>query len=231
MPQWGLRGILSHTERGALSLFHSLTIMARTKKNRMSKKSRLPREVALAPTPYKNNPTLNRKFRFTNNNNAGAVSGFQVIIARQDLFTISGVSNSGGTPAFVSTFSAIRINRVQIWSNIRTSVDSFSQATLTWVSERGKQETITDNGTVNHPAYVSSRPPPDSLAGFWSQYNDADMTQTMFEIAAVGVAVVDVDVAYCPNYPGRDFTQPTGGSGAVFNALDNSGSKVLLPVD
>jgi hypothetical protein len=193
--------------------------------------------IARLPPPYKADPQFVRKFRFSNTAN---VSPTTYLITRFSAFTTYGFSNS--SILATSAFGSLKITRVQIWTTAFNSVSSGSAnivfSNLTWLSETAPNVEISSAGNQNNPAYVSSRPPDNSLAGFWtSKVNVGTAGPTTsanlftINIPANTQIVVDIEVMYVPCSHGEEVTfNPAGATAGTFTyqALDNAG--LLLPV-
>jgi hypothetical protein len=102
-----------------------------------------------------------------------ATNGFSGNITRADLLNIMAVgSTSGGTTQASRIFAGVKLNRIELRSigtNPGSGNDTLIQTTtLEWTSTYGPSSEISDSGTALHPPIITSSPPSQSLAAFWS---------------------------------------------------------------
>jgi hypothetical protein len=170
----------------------------------------------------KQKPQLVRNFRFEN------VGGDDLIIVTRacllKLLVQSATTGSGNLSKTI--FSSIKINHISLWgSNISTE---FSTVSLEWESQRGPAVLLTDTGTLSSPAHISTKPPRESLAGYWSQVSTLDTrNEPLFRVSSPLHSIIDVHVSFVlsdGSAEGIDLlTVPPGTYiGLVANTLDNT---------
>ncbi len=165
------------------------------------------------PTPYKADPFLTRKFRFSNNTN----TTLQTFITRGNISLLYGIIYNNGSNAFMSAFAAVRILRVQMWCiySINTGgtgqTSGFASPSLIWLSENSPDVEVSVTGNAVQTGYISSKPPEGSLAGFWTNNTNAG-TQNLFSIKSPSncALIVDVEVQYVPVAAGEEIRVPGG---------------------
>ncbi len=157
-----------------------------SKQTRRSNYSRF--DQSRYPSAIKQKPEFVRVFRFSASE---AVS--DIPITRQCLLRLIYDWNAVQTIGYF-LFSGIKLDRVCIWGNNDTN--SFSTVSLEWQSRNGPSNLLTDTGTLSRPAHVSTAPPRNSLAGFWSQFRDGVTTnqEVLFYLSCPQGSIVDVHV-------------------------------------
>ncbi len=79
---------------------------------------------------------------------------------------------------------------------VDTSGDSFVNTFLTWKGERSPDIVISATGNAIEPAYISSKPPAKSLAGFWVSNNTDDIDQVLMNINPEPGTIVDLYITF-----------------------------------
>jgi hypothetical protein len=194
--------------------------------------------TASLPPQYKADPQLQRKLRF---NFAPSVGNVTILVTRFSLFTTYGYATSATNA--VSAYGSLKLNRVQVWttpansaSTVGTSNINFSS--FTWLSETSPNVELSSAGNQFNPGYISTRPPADSLAGFWtSKVNVGTAGPTtsanLFTISVPAgcQVIVDIEFVYVPASRGEEVPfNPAAApaAGFTYQPLDNGG--VLVPV-
>jgi hypothetical protein len=196
------------------------------------------------PPQYKADPYQVRKFRFSN---ADSTAPTIFAVTRFSLAMIYGFDYIDQVPArrFISAFSSVRLDRVQVWIQTGNGVGGgsanlISFAGLTWKSENSPDTEINSAGNQLNPGYISSRPPEGSLAHFWTgplNVGDSSGSDVLFTISVPvnSQIVVDVSVMYVPTSSGTEMSfmpLTTGADHFSYRALDDNGTSLggLLPV-
>jgi len=101
------------------------------------------------------------------------------------------VMNASGSTANYRLLSGFRLKSVEIWASTAT-LGAVTTASVEWTSENGPTTVHSDSsvGTAE-PLHVLARPPPNSLAGFWSVTGVNEASVLCF-IAVPANAVVDI---------------------------------------
>lgn len=147
-------------------------------------------EVSIAPTQYKADPVQVRKLRFI------ATTAIDSDIAVSDIFNSYAffASDAGSTTRYVA-YKSLKLLRVQIWTQNITSDSSFSTCSIEWLGDHGKKTEFSASGNQMHPAYLSSAPPPETLAGFWFGASDSTV---VCHLACGDGSIVDLELSYVP---------------------------------
>jgi hypothetical protein len=182
------------------------------------------------PTTYKADPIQVRKFRFQNI----ASGSTQFSITRQKLLSLF-FCNTSGTVNF-SAMAGIKIRRIQVWGTGPTATSlNLSPISLQWISENAPEVEISAAGNGNHPSYITSAPPEQSLAGYWSMFNSANLSQVIFQLNLINSEIVDLEVEYTPANGAERIAVNTTASGTpgfyYYGYLDGQGASTgLVPV-
>lgn len=180
----------------------------------------------LRPPPFKANFQVKHRFRF--------VVTVQVAssITRKDLLNLIFINAVTTTQSRI--FSAVKLNRVEIWAVAGSGSNDFSTANISmnWLSNYGPNTEVSDSGNAFNTAHITTSPPRQSLASFWS-LTGSNETEALFFLSAPVGAIVDVWVdATLFDGAGAAFTTNGSGSGSFlyFGYLDYSSSKQIQPV-
>ncbi len=193
------------------------------------------------PTPYKADPFLTRKFRFSNNTNTTTLTYF----TRSFIAQLYGMIYNNGSNGFMSAFSAVRILRIQMWcvysinSGTTGQTSGFASPSLTWLSENSPDVEVSVTGNAVQTGYITTKPPEGSLAGFWTNVLNANST-ILFSINSPAncALIVDVEVQYVPVAAGEEIRvgagsfynpTPTSNIKSSYQPLDSTGA-TYLPV-
>jgi hypothetical protein len=124
-----------------------------------------------------------------------AISGTTGEVTRGDLLNhyLMGTSTAFTCARIIQ---AVRVISVEMWSSPISSSPVPNLIQLTWVTEEGPQKMIMDTsvGTAE-PAHLISRPPKNSLAGFWSYTGSSESVRVM-DITCPQGTVIDVVCEY-----------------------------------
>jgi len=184
------------------------------------------------PKMYVSQPILTQRFRFT----SSAATLTSVTVGALCRLLCMNVSANLMYPILLG----VRLLKIKLYGSPSASLSS---NVLNWTSTQGPYRELSDSGSGNSPAYISSSPPKDSLASFWNNSNTTQATG-LFQISTVAGSFVDIDVQYtvldiaAPAFAGISTT--AGGTiGTVYtSALDNwttggvwNGSPLYTPVN
>jgi len=139
------------------------------------------------PTQLVSTVTFNRTVRYQVTASAAVLQG----ISRANLLNTFVVNNAGGM-ANCRLCDAVKLNRIDIWSP-GTSAYVPSTCAVQWVSEYGPNKEVTDTSITTDAAYLSTKPPKGSLAGFTSASGSNEAT-VLFFISADINAIIDVNI-------------------------------------
>ncbi len=144
------------------------------------------------PTTYKAKPVQVRSFRFEMEN------GTAVVYRQCLLSLLVSQSNSVSSTEASYPIQAIRLRRVKAWTLIDPA-SAHADLTLQFFSDRGPVREWTSVGNNVRPAHLSVVPPPDSLAGYWSQAGSQE-GEKLFELqldeTGTSMGIVDIEVEY-----------------------------------
>lgn len=196
---------------------------------RLSRPSAIRRriDVSKAPSLYKADPFQNRKFRFSNS--SGSPASYS--ITRGQLLNLYTWQNSGGTVLY-SLLQSIRVKRVQIWGIPASNSTKFLAISVIWKSINAPDVEISKSGTQMTPSYITTHPPAESLAGFWTSFDTTSASEILFQLNLQGGEMIDVEVEYVPasgQSPFNNSVSSRSQTGVSYNSLDGN-SAVLQPV-
>jgi hypothetical protein len=139
--------------------------------------------------------SVNHTFRYTTN---ATVAAPGTSVTRGQMLNAL-IMNAGGGTTNGRITNAIKLNSISIWSiagGVASGTPVATSCSIEWLSEYGPSKLIIDT-SINPAvmAMIHSKPPPGSLAGFWSVRGSNEST-VLFNITAVVNAVVDVNVTY-----------------------------------
>ena len=158
--------------------------MKRSKNRRNSSSSR-----NLFPTAIKAQPKFSRVFRYQASSDVSSV-----VIYRENLLSLL-VATTGTTTGY-SLIESIKLDRICMWgSDDTTAALDLSEMSLTWNATRGPANRITSMGTNAHPAHISSRPPKDTSAEWWS-LSDSNENEKLFQVVMKKNSIIDIHVTF-----------------------------------
>jgi hypothetical protein len=164
---------------------------------------------------------------------SGALTGFA--ITRGFLLNLISVGQLAGIgPNSLSRVSSgVKLNRIEMRSPTGGTDVAVTTMALEWLSSLGPTSEVSDTGTALHPPFISTSPPRQSLAGFWSLTGSVESEQLFLLTVPTG-CVIDVWLDHIMQDGESPVTQvPTASpiNGAVYClALDGITSNVLKPV-
>jgi len=77
------------------------------------------------------------------------------------------------TTSYSRIWSNVKLRKIEVWggtlsTTATTNVVPFTSVSLEWLSTYGPGNVKSDTGNFERPPHLECRPPPRSLAGFWS---------------------------------------------------------------
>jgi len=158
-------------------------------------KGRNPRQKSngsIDPPQMESSPTFSRRLRFQNQGPA-----LTEALNALDLMNACGkysYTSSGLTTAAVA-FN-IKVKKIEIWAApLSDSTGAFTTASIDWHSSSafGSGKKVSDSSISNaRPLHVVSKPPKDSICGFWMQ----DPTVQYCTVSIPPGGIIDVLVNY-----------------------------------
>ncbi len=155
------------------------------------------------PNDIKQNPIESRVIRYLCTTAASNFSITPYYILQQIVATTNGTTNA------ICIFGSIKLRRISLYYvppensfDLTTNTLSFA-----WAGASNSPElVITDRGTATSPACIKVRPPPNSLASFWYDFNSANVTNNLFTLTCPVGTIMDIDF---------DFTLQSGSAQSV----------------
>jgi hypothetical protein len=143
------------------------------------------------PPQFESTITIGKTYRFT------CTTGGVKSITRAQLLNLLVMNGSVAGTQNYRLCDAVKIRRIRVWSNppgVAQGGANSSPISLQWFSEYGPTKVVSDSGIgFSDGAKLSSRPPPMSLASFWSLTGTSEAT-VLFDIALNKGDVIDVDL-------------------------------------
>lgn len=142
-----------------------------------------------------------------------------------------------GATAVNSLAYAVRLKRIQVWFTSPTLATSIS-STLEWNAGAtgflldGVSVSATTSSTTEY-AYLNTRPPVDSLAG-WYQAGVSGSTNVIFSLSAPAGAIIEVSYDWVPNFTEASFSTTTvsgASAGNLYCVGWNSNILALPPLN
>jgi len=169
---------------------------------------------------------ITKKLRFNVTANLSAA------ITRGNLLNLIALATT--TSVSYRLIDAIRIVSVEMWGEDPAFAAAATSVVLEWVSEDGPNVTTSCQSAATQPAYLKSRPPARSLAGFWSDSGYDEATELMSLTAPIG-STIDLTVELCLPQQKGGVAGPTSAAHLVVGTLywvpiDGS-TGVAKPVD
>ncbi len=186
-----------------------------------NKKNNNPSFAAAFPAPYKSQPIIVRKMRYS-----CTVAGSYTVTRAGMLNWCLGLSTNAGTN-FVRLADGVRLTNVQVFG-----VGSATNSTVTfqWLGPYLPTNEITDSGNPMRPPHISSSPPQHSFGELWSSSGNNE-TDNLFFVTLNAGDILDLSFQYV-QYDGASNAIPnTGGVttiGIYYGCLGHPGN--LLPV-
>jgi len=133
------------------------------------------------------------RFQSTNTSSSNTLS-----ITRADLLNLVTVGNFSANKLY-RIFSGAKLNKIEMRnpgaSSVAGSDTELTTGSVEWTSTYGPSSEISDSGTPLHPLFITTSPPRQSLASFWSLtgFNESDV---LMIIVVPSLAIVDLWVEF-----------------------------------
>ncbi len=146
------------------------------------------------------------------------------VIDRKDLLNLVVLPDT--TTTAYGLLKSIKINRIRIWGVVSTATNPIGTGgdnVVTWSSTLGKEVTVRSTQMGIAPSYLDTRPPVNSLAGFWTSASST-LTENLVSIDAENGSIIDIEYAiiFANDNASRNFAITTGVVGKV--SYNNFGS-------
>jgi hypothetical protein len=181
------------------------------------------------PPAYQSNPIVsNMRLRFI-----AASSVPDVAITTDSLLTAAASVCTVASTTCTSVFMACRVKSVEMWATPESTSAGVGVA-IHWDQSRMPGFSKSDlSVNVARPAHVYSKPPRDSLAGFWT---NAGTNTSMFSLDCPQTAIVDVVLDLVISDGDTISSQATrtvtaGALGKVYSLYLDPGNVYFRPVD
>jgi len=164
-------------------------VSRRASQNKAPHKARLSR--AVNPPAITATNTVNHVFQYVSQGN---LTKFSITRA----FMLSTViMNSSSSTTNYRISNAIKLNSISIWSGLPASGSAItSTVAIEWLSSYGPSKIVMDTTiNVSKPAVIHSRPPVNSLAGFWSLRNSNE-SDVLFQVTLPTGSIIQTNVTY-----------------------------------
>jgi len=178
------------------------------------------------PPQFNSNILTQHKFRYLCTGSNALVN-----ITRAN-FLNSLLVNLSGSTSNTRLIAGVRIKKVEIWSPCSNSTLTISWE---WLSNLGPSSEISDTtSSASFPAHISTKPPPNSLCGFWSITGQNESEVIAILTAPVG-SVLDATIEYYL-FDGEGQVSVTTAASGVLGTLYNTrfdgpaGGAVMVPV-
>jgi hypothetical protein len=200
------------------------------KNNKRSKSSKNNLE-RIHPGQFKTNVEYNHMYRFYVSSNANTVITPTTLLGAMG--TIGRVTNTSVT----TICNSVRLNRVKIWgagATTGTAGTSLQTVSVDWTGEGNtpSREVTDSSNSVTFPAFVDTRPPPQSLASFWQVASST----TLCTLSAPPGSLVEVHLTSIladgsPDSLGTTINVATAIVGRPYYlALDGPSTNAYLPI-
>lgn len=140
---------------------------------------------AFMPKPYQAQPKQQRRFRYNVSANGSATVTRATLLNRM-IFQETGSTQNN------RCIKAIRLDRVTIYATGTAASNGFRTINLLWSATQTEECAV---GNAAFPAKISSVPPANSAASFWS-ITGTDETEQLFFISNLIGDTIDIDVTY-----------------------------------
>lgn len=117
-----------------------------------------------------------------------------VAVTRKMLLQSLVMVTTTGSTAY-RLFSGVKLRRIKMWSNppgVGSAING--NLSVAWYSEQGPTKLLTDTGVGStFGARLQTKPPPQSLASFWS-LGGTDEAVVLFDILFNSGDIIDIDI-------------------------------------
>jgi len=162
----------------------------------------------------------------------------QVPVTRKNL--LCAILRCNATTTYNRLIQSVRVNKIEMWSNpLNTAGTTDLGMAISWGTTAFDSDRVRSDIHIgfDEPAYVSSRPPKDSTASFWS-YVGQNETESLFYLTGPPQTIIDLHVQVTmssgDNVALPNVTLSTSGiTGAMyFCCLDGpTGSGLVSPIN
>jgi hypothetical protein len=157
-----------------------------TRRARQNKRSGI---QSIRPSQLKSNIMLSHTYRFV------STSSTATSVTPNSLCFAAGCMCSIANSVVSSLYDSVRVTRVEVFTP-PASQGSSATCSLNWNSSGSgfapNLEVSDTSVSVADPAYISCKPPPRSVSGFWNQFSDTSVLLTL--VAPVG-SIIDVHLS------------------------------------
>jgi len=194
-----------------------------------ARRNRVRGETRLSPPEFVPTLSLGHKFRFS----SGAAGFSAQSITRSMLLNL--VTMATTTTNQFRVFEAIKLNRVSMWGQPPALAGAPTSVAVEWVGTNSPSTIHSDSAVGVRPAYLSSRPPPQSSNIWWS-ISGMGETDELMRLSGPAGTIIDIDVTLRlvddeAAVAGESGTGAASTVGTVYwNYLDGFASKKLAPV-
>jgi hypothetical protein len=179
----------------------------------------------MGPSQFRSNIELSHKYRFVSTNGtATAITGTSLLCASGGVVTVLNTT-------FKSMFASVKIKRITMWAP-PASQGSAVTCSVEWIGQANSPNREISDTTVSvaRNAYVSSSPPPQSLASFWQNTSSGNLCT----ITAPTNTIIDVEVSLILNDDDVAAATSVVASGTLggyyFLSLDPNATHYYTPV-
>lgn len=123
-----------------------------------------------------------------------------ISITRADLLNLIAVGQAAGGGLQVSRiFSGAKLNKLEMRNPgaapVAGSDTELTTGSVEWTSTYGPSSEVSDSGTPLHPLFISTTPPRQTLASFWSLtgFNESDV---LMILSVPAMAIIDLWVEF-----------------------------------
>jgi hypothetical protein len=187
------------------------------------------RKNALSPPEFVPTMSLGHKFRFSS-----VTQTFTSLpITRAMLLNLYTLADT--TTLQWRVITAIKLNRIRMWCQPPALGSAPSTCVVEWKGLNSPSTIHSDTAIGVRPAFVSSRPPPDSSNRWWS-ISASNESEVLVNLSGAAGTVIDVDcsVRFADDEGAVNGESGTGAAAtagqAYWNYLDGFASKILTPV-
>jgi len=137
------------------------------------------------PKPYQSQPKQTRRFRYNCTAAASAVVTRALLLNRM-------VFQETGSTQNNRIIKSIRLDRVTVYGTGTATSNGMRTLTLLWSQNQVEINAI---GNAAFPPKISSKPPAETSAGWWS-ITGVDETEVIFIATCIIGDIIDIDVTY-----------------------------------
>jgi len=138
------------------------------------------------PPSISSNVTLSHRYRFT------STSGTATALTPQSIALAAGSMCTVSNTTVQCLFSSVRLKRLTLWAP-PSAQGSFVTCSVEWIgfNQANTVEVSDTSNSVATPAYISTSPPPATLAKFWQL---SSVTTNLCTVVAPTGTIIDAEV-------------------------------------